>query len=806
MNYTRTCWSVGVALLASALLAGGAHFLGDKAFLFAQDKAIAEGDATGSETLHENAVQKLEAAISYEMEQKNLPGLSIALVNRNGVLWSSGFGSKDLKGETPCDSETIYRLGSVSKLFTDLAVMKLADEGKLDIDAPVTDILPSFQPENPTDKPITLRMLMSHRSGIVREPPVGSYYDASEPALEETVASLNETKLVYPPETKTKYSNAGITVVGLALQEVLGKPYPECLRDELLNPLEMNQSGFEVTDSMKPDVAQGRLQTFERIQFPAPTFSLGIDPAGGLRASMVDLAKFVQCILNDGVYHGKRIISAKLLEEMMAEQVDESGEPQQFGIGFDISRLDDNKKVGHAGAVYGFSTQLSALPERGLGVVASCSLDNTNGVVDRLADYALRLVIAAQNGSTLPEYQTTVPVPTERVPDIIGLYQEVDGDGWSRINEIDGKVTVSYGPVHFIVRASADDGNLVVDDVFGFGLPVNFQSHDDLTIGDEKFRRVPDTCPEDAPEKWKDLIGEYGEEHSPVYIREVNGQLHALVEYLFDYPLSELGTDRFTYNEHAMSGGEGVEFVRDSDGKVTAVVSSGVVFPRREVGTEKGETFKITPIRPVEELRVEALQASPPEESGNFRETDLVEVVELDDSVQLDIRYATDNNFMGAVFYKQPRAYMQRPAAEALVRVQKRLKEEGLGLQIFDAYRPWYVTKMFWEATPGKLKDFVANPQYGSRHNRGCAVDLTLVDIASGVEVPMVAGYDEFSSRSYPEYPGGTSRQRWFRDHLRRAMEREGFTVYEFEWWHFDYRDWKKYRIGNQTFEEMTGQ
>ncbi|MEW4490642.1 serine hydrolase [Thalassoglobus sp. JC818] len=793
-----------VALLTLLLVAGSDLLLSHAPRLFAQDKDVAKAEASAAVSFNDAAIQKLEAAISYEMEQKNLPAISIALVNRDGVLWSSGFGHKDLEGETPCDPATIFRLGSVSKLFTDLAIMKLADEGKLDIDAPVTDILPSFQPENPTDKPITLRMLMSHRSGIVREPPVGSYYDASEPTLEETVASLNDTKLVYPPETKTKYSNAGITVVGLALQEALGKSYSECIHEELINPLEMKQSGFSVTDSMKPNVAQGRLQTFERGQFPAPVFSLGIDPAGGLRASMVDLSKFVQCILNDGVFKGKRIISQKLLEEMMAEQLDESGKPQQFGIGFDISQLDGTKKVGHAGAVYGFSTQLSALPDKELGAVASCSLDNTNGVVDRLADYALQLALATESGDSLPEYQTTVPVPAERIQDIIGLYQEVDGGSWSRINEIAGKVTVSYGPVHFIVRASANDGNLVVDDVFGFGLPVDFQSHDELTIGDKKFRRVPDTCPEGVPDKWRDLIGEYGEEHSPVYIREVNGQLHALVEYLFDYPLTELGPDQFKYNEHAMSGGEGVEFLRDSDGKVTAVVSGGVVFDRREVGTEKGETFRITPVRPVEEIRVEALQASPPAESGDFRKSDLAELVNLDDSIQLDIRYATDNNFMGAVFYKQPRAFLQRPAAEALVRVQKRLKDEGLGLQIFDAYRPWYVTKMFWEATPAKLKDFVANPQNGSRHNRGCAVDLTLYDLTSNTEVPMVAGYDEFSSRSYPEYPGGTSRERWYRDHLRRAMEREGFTVYEYEWWHFDYRDWKKYRIGNQTFEEMS--
>ena len=137
------------------------------------------------------------------------------------------------------------------------------------------------------------------------------------------------------------------------------------------------------------------------------------------------------------------------------------------------------------------------------------------------------------------------------------------------------------------------------------------------------------------------------------------------------------------------------------------------------------------------------------------------------------------------------------------MRAHQRLKERGLGVLIHDAYRPWHVTKMFWDATPDHLKDFVANPARGSRHNRGCAVDLGLYDLQTGLPIPMVAGYDEFSPRSFPDYPGGTSRQRWYRELLRRTMEAEGFSVYEFEWWHFDYRDWNKYRIGNSAFDAI---
>jgi D-alanyl-D-alanine dipeptidase len=146
---------------------------------------------------------------------------------------------------------------------------------------------------------------------------------------------------------------------------------------------------------------------------------------------------------------------------------------------------------------------------------------------------------------------------------------------------------------------------------------------------------------------------------------------------------------------------------------------------------------------------------------------------------------------------------MQRPAAEALQRALKKLQPLGYGLLIHDAYRPWYVTKIFWEATPSAEHNFVADPQKGSKHNRGCAVDLTLYDLASGQAIQMPGLYDEMSLRSFPTFPGGTSLQRWHRDLLRKALGSEGFTVDGNEWWHFDYKDWKQYPILNVPLEDL---
>lgn len=193
----------------------------------------------------------------------------------------------------------------------------------------------------------------------------------------------------------------------------------------------------------------------------------------------------------------------------------------------------------------------------------------------------------------------------------------------------------------------------------------------------------------------------------------------------------------------------------------------------------------------------------PPVETGPFRTPELVELVKLDPTIKLDIRYGTRNNFLGKAVYKQRRAFLQRPAAEALVRVNQSLRTQGYGLVVFDGYRPWSVTKIFWDATPADGKIFVADPAKGSRHNRGSAVDLSLFNLKSGETVKMPGEYDEMTERSHINYECAPPEAKRFRDLLRRAMEAEGFAVYEPEWWHYDYKDWKEYPILNVKFSEI---
>jgi D-alanyl-D-alanine dipeptidase len=312
----------------------------------------------------------------------------------------------------------------------------------------------------------------------------------------------------------------------------------------------------------------------------------------------------------------------------------------------------------------------------------------------------------------------------------------------------------------------------------------------------------PGPKPHDASLEWKQLVGIYGQaKESSVIILEKD----QVLVWLANNHESPISPD--TTNRHRFLLSHGVDFiaVTNPSGMINQIKLSNRPSPlaRADAGTDPQQFFHVAPSKPLDELRAEALRSSPPAEPGSFWKPDLVELTALDPAFRLDIRYAQSNNFLGTPIYTEGHAFLQRPAAEALVRVRNKLQPRGYGLLIHDAYRPWYVTKIFWDATPSADHIFVADPKKGSKHNRGCAVDLTLYDLSTSLPIEMPGLYDEMSPRSLPKFPGGTSLQRWHRDLLGRAMESEGFTVNEHEWWHFDYKDWKHYPILNVPFEKL---
>ncbi len=179
-------------------------------------------------------------------------------------------------------------------------------------------------------------------------------------------------------------------------------------------------------------------------------------------------------------------------------------------------------------------------------------------------------------------------------------------------------------------------------------------------------------------------------------------------------------------------------------------------------------------------------------------------MVEIKDSIPdviLDIRYATSNNFTGQQIYNQPKAYARLPVINALQLVQTELKLKGLGLKIYDAYRPYSATVKFYEVYHDTT--YVASPYHGSRHNRGAAVDISLIDLTTGEELEMPTVFDDFTIKAHPDFMDLSKEALQNRRQLIKIMKKYGFTVYPSEWWHFDFNGWEQFEIMDFTFEQL---
>jgi len=744
---------------------------------------------------------KLETLIQREMQQKQLPAFSIALVDGNEIVWAQGFGYQDPEHKTPATAHTVYRVGSVSKLFTDIAIMQMTEAGKINLDAPISQYLPDFHPRNPYSEAITLRQLMSHRSGLLREPPVGSYFDPTEPTLQATVRSMNSTELVYRPGTHIKYSNAGIAVVGYTLQQLSHEPFPEYLKRAVLTPLGMRESAFTPDPELLKNLAKAYMWSYDGLTFSAPTFELGLAPAGCMYSTVTDLAQFLTVLFHGGHGPNGQVLKPETLQQMWTPQFAKTGEKTGFGIGFHIAQLDGHRVIGHGGAIYGFATEVAGLPDDKLGVVTVTTEDAANAVTNAVAKQALQWMLALRAGKPLADPPITTDIPEDLSRKLVGRYRA----GEERIDLSEGD--------HGLEMVPAEGGFETHLRMLGTALVPDGRLEEDLTakilptgrgirIDEKEYIREQAERPASPNGDYTGLIGEYGWDHDILYVFEKDGKLHLLIEWFEFDPLQRVSADVFKFPSHGLYDGETATFFRDGSGRATQVKIGEVLFKRHD-NPKSQANIQVHPTESISSLRALALAEKPPAEQQSSRPADLVDLTTIDPTIKLDIRYATSNNFLGTPVYEQAKAYLERPAAEALGRAAKRLQALRYGLLIHDAYRPWYVTKIFWDATPPDKRIFVANPAQGSRHNRGCAVDLTLYDLRTGAELPMTGNYDEMSERSYAIYPGGTSLERWDRALLRRALEAEGFAVYPYEWWHFDYKDWQQYPILNASFESL---
>lgn len=736
----------------------------------------------------------VEAAAQAELADKEIPSIAVALVDRSGVVWSRAWGTADADGKVAATPATLYRAGSVSKLFTDVAVMRLVEQGKIDLDAPVTRYLPDFRPENPFGGSITLRQLMTHRSGLVREAPRGHYFDDDAKGQADAVASLNATRLVAAPGAITKYSNAGIAVVGEVVARVAGKPYAQAVADLVLRPLGMASSGFD-RSALSTPVAYSQMVSFDGGRWAAPPLELGTPAAGSLYTNTADLGAFARAMLNGG----GNVLKPATLAEMWREQYGKTG-PRAFGLGFVLGTLDGQRTVGHGGAVYGHVTSLQLMPDAGIGVIVFATVDSGNAA-QRIGTHVLRNWLAARERRALSGWQRSTAIDGEEAVRLSGRF--VNGADSLNLRVFDGRLVLDAPELAGELRRTGD--RFVLDDaqLWREGVKVATDATwielDGRRFTRAQWRRPPPPDPELAT-----LIGEYGWDYNVLRIYQRDGKPYVRIEWVDWLPLTRVAADHYAFpKDRGLYPLEALTFERDRAGNVVSAKLGAIRFPRRDFGAEGEAAIRRVMATGIAGVREQARRATPPVEAEPKGKSDLVAVRSLDPAIRLDVRYAGTNNFLGQQIYERSGAFLQRPAAQALARINKALAPQGFGLLVHDAYRPWYVTKMFWDATPPANRVFVADPSKGSRHNRGAAVDLTMVDLATGTPMVTTGRYDEFSSRSYSNYVGGSDEQRWLREVLRRAMEADGFTVYPQEWWHFDRDGWQHYPIGNASFEEL---
>lgn len=443
--------------------------------------------------------------------------------------------------------------------------------------------------------------------------------------------------------------------------------------------------------------------------------------------------------------------------------------PREVGVGATTESIEDMARraargvdwddVQSRGRTLGSSFQIHELSMGGGTVAVATNRFPAPAPLTRV----FRCVDALLRGAAVP----FGPLAQERVSPttlvrMIGRY--AGGDASLEVLEIDGEpwIVPPTGP-WLRVRAEAATGELRVRDLLNVDARIE-ATGDALELDGVTYLRIPGRPPTCAAEL-RTALGEYARADATgdrLLLLERHGRLRAITSDLVE---------------------------RDVTGD-PSVLTAGL----ERLPTTSG-TFRITPRHPPDELRRLAEAATPPSPPPDALPFDLVELRELDPTIRYDIRYATSDNFMGFALYTEASAKLQRSAAESVVRAHRALAAQGYGIVVHDAWRPWLVTKMFWDATPEHQHTFVADPSKGSRHNRGCAIDVSLFELASGAIVEMPSGYDEFTERAYPYWPGGTGRSRALRDLLRRTMEHEGFTVYEAEWWHFDFAGWRRYPV-----------
>ncbi|MCC6173995.1 MAG: beta-lactamase family protein [Chloroflexi bacterium] len=370
-------------------------------------------------------LQRLAADLVVE---HSLPGLVVALVDDGDIIWGQGFGQTGApaSGSRRLDLDTIFRVASITKTFTALALVQLRDEGRLRLDDPLVAHLPEFaavrNPFGPLED-VTLRRLASHSSGLMGEPPLDHWQTLCFPTREEVLASLPDVAVMIPPGSAFKYSNLGYTLLGEVVERRAERSYIEYVREAILRPLGMASSAFALTDALAERAATGHMpHPFEDEAQPAPDAPCnGMAAAAQLWTSARDLARWIALQFRTEAQErsGNQILAGPSLAEMQQAQYVEPNWSGGYGFGWRILRRGERVYHGHGGSLPGYRSQILFDATRKIGIVAL--IDGT-GPVDEIA---VRLLdAAADRHDTNPAERPAVIAPTPPTyRRLLGMYR-----------------------------------------------------------------------------------------------------------------------------------------------------------------------------------------------------------------------------------------------------------------------------------------------------------------------------------------------------------------------------------------------
>lgn len=390
------------------------------------------------------AIRLLEAWIESRLAYHNLPGLSIGIVYDQELIWSRGFGHADVDKKVSTTPSTIYRIASISKLFTSTALMQLRDQGKLNLDDPVAKHLTWFKIRTAhADAPaITIRHLLTHTSGLPRESAFPYWTDFKFPTREEMIKALPDQEAVYRPETKWKYSNLGLALAGEVVTAASGEPFEQYVQKHIFDPLEMKSSSVVMPESHRARLAVGygrRLPEGQREMRPY-TDCQGIAPAASVASTVEDMARFAALQFRDGAAGGKQILKGATLREMHRVHWLMPDWKSGWGIGFHVVHREDGDLVGHGGWVAGYQTSFLTRPKDKIAVIAMYNADDGlpyPGTPDSVIDRAFKWVAPAILKATVHDKEEKA---RPEWPKYVGKYRSPWAD--SQVLIMNGKLVM----------------------------------------------------------------------------------------------------------------------------------------------------------------------------------------------------------------------------------------------------------------------------------------------------------------------------------------------------------------------------